>query len=41
MYIYIYHNGMARDLAVHPDGLRLAVPCFDQSLRVFDLTPAP
>jgi hypothetical protein len=32
---------VARDLAVHPDGLRLAVPCFDQSLRVFDLTPAP
>ena len=32
---------VARDLAMHPDGLRLAVPCFDQRLRVFDLTPAP
>lgn len=32
---------VARDLAMHPDGLRLAVPCFDMSLRIFDLTPAP
>jgi WD40 repeat protein len=30
----------ARDLHLHPDGRRLAVPCFDRVLRVYDLAPA-
>jgi WD40 repeat protein len=32
---------VCRDLAMHPDGLRLAVPCFDNSLRLYDMTPTP
>lgn len=27
----------ARDLAMHPDGRRLAIPCYDGILRVYDL----
>ena len=29
----------ARDLDLHPDGTRLAVPFFDGAVRVYDLTP--
>jgi WD40 repeat protein len=28
----------ARDLAIHPDGRRLAVPCFDGVLRIYELS---
>jgi WD40 repeat protein len=28
----------ARDLAIHPDGRRLAVPCFDSVLRIYELS---
>jgi hypothetical protein len=30
---------VAYDLALHPDGLRLAVPLFDKTIRIYDLTP--
>ncbi len=30
---------VAYDLALHPDGLRLAVPLFDKTIRLYDLTP--
>ena len=29
----------AYDLALHPDGLRLAVPLFDKTIRIYDLAP--
>jgi WD40 repeat protein len=29
----------ARDLDLHPDGKRLAVPFFDGAVRVYDLSP--
>lgn len=29
----------ARDLDLHPDGHRLAIPCFDNTLRLYDMTP--
>jgi len=29
----------ARDIALHPDGKRLAVPCSDGTLRVYDASP--
>lgn len=29
----------ARDLTLHPDGLRLAVPFFDGAVRLYDMTP--
>jgi WD40 repeat protein len=29
----------ARDLDLHPDGKRLAIPCYDGSVRIYDLTP--
>ena len=32
---------VARDLDMHPDGLRLATPMFDGTVRVFDMAPAP
>ena len=28
----------ARDLALHPDGRRLAVPCFDGAVRIYELS---
>jgi WD40 repeat protein len=28
----------ARDLALHPDGRRLAVPCFDNILRIYEMS---
>jgi len=28
-----------RDIALHPDGKRLAVPCSDGTLRVYDASP--
>jgi WD40 repeat protein len=30
---------VAYDLALHPDGLRLAVPLFDKTIRIYDLAP--
>ena len=30
---------VAYDLTLHPDGLRLAVPLFDKTIRIYDLTP--
>ncbi|HVC98499.1 MAG TPA: WD40 repeat domain-containing protein [Pirellulales bacterium] len=31
----------ARDLALHPDGLRLAIAHFDNTLRLYDMSPKP
>lgn len=31
----------ARDLSLHPDGLRLAVAHYDSTLRLYDLSPKP
>jgi WD40 repeat protein len=31
----------ARDLALHPDGARLAVACFDNAARLFTMAPKP
>jgi WD40 repeat protein len=31
----------ARDLALHPDGTRLAIPFFDNKVRLYSLTPPP
>jgi hypothetical protein len=33
--------GNARDLALHPDGLRLAVPFYENVLRIYEMTPKP
>jgi len=30
---------VAYDLVLHPDGLRLAVPLFDKTIRIYDLAP--
>jgi len=30
---------VAYDLALHPDGLRLAVPLYDKTIRIYDLAP--
>jgi WD40 repeat protein len=30
---------VAYDLTLHPDGLRLAVPLFDKTIRIYDLAP--
>lgn len=30
---------VAYDLALHPDGFRLAVPLFDKTIRIYDLAP--
>jgi hypothetical protein len=30
---------VAYDLALHPDGLRLAVPLFDKTIRIYDMSP--
>ncbi|MBI3866499.1 MAG: WD40 repeat domain-containing protein [Planctomycetia bacterium] len=32
---------VAYDLTLHPDGLRLAVPLFDKTIRVYDMSPKP
>ena len=31
----------ARDLALHPDGTRLAVACFDNAARLYTMAPKP
>lgn len=33
--------GVAYDMSLHPDGLRLAVALFDKTLRIYDMGPAP
>ena len=33
--------GVAYDMALHPDGLRVAVALFDKTLRIYDLGPKP
>ncbi|HBH54205.1 MAG TPA: hypothetical protein DDY91_20155, partial [Planctomycetaceae bacterium] len=33
--------GVAYDMTLHPDGLRVAVALFDKTLRIYDLGPKP
>jgi WD40 repeat protein len=31
----------SRDLSLHPDGIRLAIPFFDGAVRIYDMSPNP